>query len=874
VSSAIEQGDPRGPLDLLRAVGEAEEVLILSYTANLDYFERFVLSETRRMQAIATIISDPSMLVADPLAVSGAGLRYTSAFARCPGGTAFHPKLIVIAGHDHATVAVGSGNMTLAGWHSSEEIWTYFHAEKGCGPDALRGVSRLLRQLTDGPVQVSSGAIRGLERTADLLDGLDASEPGPELVSSLDGPIIESLAAGPVDELILYSPFYDSDLSALRAVHERLNPDETRVFVQNRTSVDGDALTQWAKEKSAELLWCPDGAYRHGKLIEWSVSGERVALTGSPNLSAPALLLGIGNPGRLANCEIALIGAINESMAPPEISTPTDTVNSLRFSSDVPYSTGAGIVILGATLTDQGDLRIELADALVSPAKLQVYDETREWVSFPEIEDFPAGLEELPFPGLSPGTAIRLMGEGGASNEAFVSDPRRAQRKPVKRVGPDIGDPEQFVEDGDLNSLYGLVDEMRMVFLKSGYMVARKTGSAAEPSSKEEVLEPAQGQTLADYLSVTPAVLPDSVVAWSLNLPPVPGLGNEPGLEGETGMLTTETDDSAADSGEPAEEAPRRTTVDRMQQSSDHRRRQLRRFCDQALSVAAEWPNLFRALIGKFVLSGIAADLWPDETERAAKLLALIEALARAQDKPNAEEHEAISCYLAMALAILRSDVARLSVQDEANLRFKTACRKAARFDFELDSPAIERAAEELKPSLGEVVSPDNVLLVLQLLVKPKIPAEAAIDLIRQEEGIEAHEDSGVIVVEDRLPASFESQLLRLAALIKGPKAVIRAETERGASVACVWKEPFLLITSQNDFGRRGQLYKGDGASPCLIAAGWDHGRSVPDNLPSPVASWMPNESPPPKADPLLRQVWGEPSSPDIDSKAAASTSH
>jgi hypothetical protein len=386
-------------------------------------------------------------------------------------------------------------------------------------------------------------------------------------------------------------------------------------------------------------------------------------------------------------------------------------------------------------------------------------------------------------------------------------------------------------------------------------MVASKSGASNEASDERETLAPAPGQTLQDYLSVTPAILPDPVVIWSLNLPPIPGLSDDSGLEGASGILTTEIDDSAADSGEEAEETPRRTATERIGQSSPHRRRQLKRFCDRSLSVAAEWPNLFKAFLGKLVLGGIAKDLWPDEVERAKRLVSLIKCLAHPQDQPNLEEREAISSYVAISLAILRSEVSRLSVEDEANLRFKSACVEAESFEFTLDAAAIERAGEEIKGIFGEVVSSEYVLRVAQSLTQAKSPIDSALDLIFEEEGIRAREESGVIVVEASLPDAYHGMLLRLASFVKGSASAVRAETNSGVSVACIWEDPILLITSKNDFGRRGSLFKGPAAHPSIIAAGWEYGISVSENLPSPVASWMPNQDPPAEAMPLLERV-------------------
>ena len=151
----------RSPFLLLREAEPAEEVLILTYAASLEFFERFALGEARGLQAATTVISDASMVTVDPVSVRGAGVRYVEARAVCPGHAAFHPKLLIIAGRDHATVAIGSGNLTLAGWHGNEELWATVYADTDRGPSTMRQVSVFLRALADGRVALSAEGARG-----------------------------------------------------------------------------------------------------------------------------------------------------------------------------------------------------------------------------------------------------------------------------------------------------------------------------------------------------------------------------------------------------------------------------------------------------------------------------------------------------------------------------------------------------------------------------------------------------------------------------------------------------------------------------------------------------------------------------------------
>src|SRR5207253_1372583 len=136
-------------------------------------------------------------------------------------GGAFHPKLFVIAGDDFATVAIGSGNATVSGWHDNAELWTVLRGDSTGAPGTFVALAAWLRGL---PARVRfSGAVdNALERSAELLGRLPATEPGPLLLTSLDEPILDQLPLpGAVNELVVASPFYDRRGDALRKLLER-----------------------------------------------------------------------------------------------------------------------------------------------------------------------------------------------------------------------------------------------------------------------------------------------------------------------------------------------------------------------------------------------------------------------------------------------------------------------------------------------------------------------------------------------------------------------------------------------------------------------------------------------------------------------------
>ncbi len=72
------------------------------------------------------------MVTHDRWAVRRGGRSYVAGLASCSG--AFHPKLVVIAGAERVTVAVGSGNLTMAGWQANHELWTVVHGGPTAAP--------------------------------------------------------------------------------------------------------------------------------------------------------------------------------------------------------------------------------------------------------------------------------------------------------------------------------------------------------------------------------------------------------------------------------------------------------------------------------------------------------------------------------------------------------------------------------------------------------------------------------------------------------------------------------------------------------------------------------------------------------------------
>jgi hypothetical protein len=102
------------PLALLQEPDSARDVLLLSFNANLGFFERFALAAARIRQALVTVVGDAGAVYSDPMQVRYAGTTYLDGRALCRHGGLFHPKVVAVTSEESATLAIGSGNLTWA----------------------------------------------------------------------------------------------------------------------------------------------------------------------------------------------------------------------------------------------------------------------------------------------------------------------------------------------------------------------------------------------------------------------------------------------------------------------------------------------------------------------------------------------------------------------------------------------------------------------------------------------------------------------------------------------------------------------------------------------------------------------------------------
>jgi hypothetical protein len=255
-------------------------------------------------------------------------------------GGAFHAKTVLLANAREGVLLVGSGNLGLHGVEQGNEVFSRFEWRDE-NQDAAFGAWR--RWMDALVVHASDPLVSN--RWSDLitvrapwLTGIDG-ETG--FVTNWHRPLVEALVQPYVDgcdELWATAPFYDASLGALREIIRRTRPGKVVVFVGAHTSVDGDRLRSLASElDDFSIRRYEPFDYVHAKLVACLTGSTARLLSGSANLSAPALLSVPGDAH--ANVEAGSIVELPRDRAealfvPPDheaVEAPPDLLLQLRF---------------------------------------------------------------------------------------------------------------------------------------------------------------------------------------------------------------------------------------------------------------------------------------------------------------------------------------------------------------------------------------------------------------------------------------------------------------------------------------------------------------------------------------------------------------
>lgn len=301
--------------DLLGRVANLRDVtnaIILTHNIDFVFLQTVVMSYLRKCgDPSLTIFADADCAAASYRAqrelLDGMGTRYRVVPVRMHHDFVFHPKALMLSGPGHATLFVGSGNLTFGGWRQNGEVWTQYSTT-----DDGRTVFDEFR------VYVEQIISRVPLADSILLELQDAYEPKtkhwplsapagvPTLLGRVSGgerPLIDSIVAAlgdePADDLVVCSPYFDAEGEALaefrmRVAHRRsllLHPAWGSTLSQQAWTNAGDGMERRPCEIRHDHAIEGRTAFVHAKFYA-AIRGDTATIVqGSANCSRAALLM-------------------------------------------------------------------------------------------------------------------------------------------------------------------------------------------------------------------------------------------------------------------------------------------------------------------------------------------------------------------------------------------------------------------------------------------------------------------------------------------------------------------------------------------------------------------------------------------------------
>jgi hypothetical protein len=820
------------PLRALLSNEEAIEILITSFTANLAFFSRAAAGRARARGARVTLVSDLSQTTFDPDAVRGAGQDWLDGRAWCNG--AFHPKLIIIAGERTATILIGSGNATAAGWIDNAELWVRIDATTNSCPSTVARVADWLSRVARS-VHVSPGVDIGLQATAKLLERLDPTHDGPIVVHNLDAAIWESLPRGPVDELIISTPFHDSDAKALAGLCERLKPRSLRVVVQRDYHYNGLALSRLVSARKGDVFTNAERRFHHGKLFEWAVGGKRWALIGSPNCTLAALSRTASAAD--GNCEFGVICELDNRTLTPPIGGVMEPELVAAHSYVPPVEdTGRRPVLVAAMLEEPGTRLI-----LRSPAPTEL---VVEWYVDGTWEDstkrVPAGVAECLVTGWWPqrGQPIRIPASGGVATTAVAATQlSRLERRTASKTELG-GSGGEFIENPAF--IIGLKEALARI--RAAQVGGLRLGTAVgERSRAVDGEKPLPGwEERAERLRVEGG---ERFMWFTL-----PHLAREAGLWQPPSSDASPPDDQT---DEAAEDDP--AALDRAARLAAYRARRiadLRRWCTRQLEPVDFTPEEREErrrrrergepepeasctevdiCMAAVTLAADALMAWEDPDEEAEivgiALRRLTKPLVEPELGPDAASIAAVGLWVLERLSeeSKQRDVIRTSMRGIA--------RGLERLLVEVDEASLADRCETLRTDERPTPPSPSEVFDLALRVASPDQLDEALQVVLEVN--RAQRVGRAFHIDDTLGGDGVPHLLKLARRIEfAAPLVLEADTRAAGHVVVGWCAPHLLVIRSAP-RPRGVLY--------LLRSGLTVGTSTWNDRPSggdEIASW------------------------------------
>ena len=292
--------------------GKWEHALILSYGANIPFYEHAIWSQFGPVCRNRIVLADSQQYLQASAECARDGvahhLNQRYVFDGIFSPYSAHAKVILLANPEQGRLFVGSGNLGWQGYASGGEIFTQYDFAADSSDQlpaflAIRSVIEIiLERKYVGPV--AERHIHHLFESTPWLFHSVHTEWNPvrsNLAQSFLSQLQKAIGREAIEELWIASPFLDPEASALERLLSITKPGQATLLLQ-----PGHASASLAALKKIQRLHPQfhvrtfklkgnETAYVHGKLYLFKLARRSICLQGSPNLSQVAMLL--SDPG-------------------------------------------------------------------------------------------------------------------------------------------------------------------------------------------------------------------------------------------------------------------------------------------------------------------------------------------------------------------------------------------------------------------------------------------------------------------------------------------------------------------------------------------------------------------------------------------------
>jgi len=317
--------------DLLKSISKAKNVhsiIVLTHNIDFLFIQTVVLKFLKKMGSPSLTIFADAQCVQESyenqkLIIHGLGKRYRVVpVSLYRSYDRFHPKAVLLSGHDKAFLYVGSGNLTFGGWRQNAEIWNkYDTKEDGTAvfnafQDYLHGVIKRL-PYTQNIANAVNNAYN--KETAPWSTNMEESSGligRVNIKSSLLEQMKEYVERG-CDKLIIQSPYFDSEGKTIQQLNELFSPKTIEIYAQNRHSELTEEIIS-TLEKNISIVPTnfihyaqdkPKQAFIHAKYYAFLYPDKAIVFSGSANCSKAAMTtssIKVGNAELMSVKEMSL----------------------------------------------------------------------------------------------------------------------------------------------------------------------------------------------------------------------------------------------------------------------------------------------------------------------------------------------------------------------------------------------------------------------------------------------------------------------------------------------------------------------------------------------------------------------------------------